>query len=111
MRQKRVCKENKNCANYIKAAKNYSFQQAVVHLIHHGMLELSENEMEQLDDLRKLRNRVHMWLAKDSDFMDREISFGDYNQAIILIHTIRDSLKLRYKDQQAKLIFCKNKQV
>ena len=101
----KVCKMNTTCEFYFKGPKKYKFTELVDVLKEKEIMVLSHDEYSSLLKLKNIRDRVHMWDAGSSDFHDDEFSIDNYNDSILFLIRIRDSVVDSFRTYQAKQAF------
>lgn len=100
-----VCKKAKNCDLYVKSPNRYGFSGVVDMLTDKSIYTFEDDTRQSILDLKVIRDRVHMWDAGNSDFHDEKFSVKNYNEAITILHLVRDEVIGAFRSFQAKQAF------
>ena len=57
-----------------------------------GILDFSVNKVDRICELVDLRNRVHIRLANNNEFLDSKFNLELHNNAVLLLQEIAEAL-------------------
>lgn len=100
-----TCRKADKCDLYFKKAGRYTFPKLLKKLQENAITQLSDTDIIKLEELKAIRDRFHMWDTDDSDFHDAKFKISDYNDAIELLKSIRDTTVESFPSFQAKQVF------
>ena len=89
---KKNCSKAKNCLNYINKNSRGNMRQAVEKLFEIGILSFSEEEKNRLIEFYILRNKIHIRLNKENEFLDNKFNCKLYNEAINMLHNVTECI-------------------
>lgn len=88
----------KKCPNIAKCKNNLckddreKMKRTVSKLCEMGVLEFEEKEKERIIELYDLRNRIHIRLNEQNEFLDNKYNVDLYNETICLLKSIDEQL-------------------
>lgn len=86
------CNKIGRCKNNICKSDRENMKKASEKLYELGVLDLSEKELNQLHNSYDYRNKIHIRLNDQNEFLDRKYSLELYNDTILLIQRIDECL-------------------
>lgn len=89
------CKQCQNigkCQNNICKKDRENMKSAVVRLCELGILDINEVEKNRLIELYNLRNKIHIRLNDQNEFLDGKYNMNLYNEVIELLQKVDDCL-------------------
>lgn len=86
------CKKIDKCKNNICKKDRGNMKRAVERLFELGILDINEEEKNRLIELYDLRNKIHIWLNDQNEFLDRKYNRILYNEAIGMLQKVDDCL-------------------
>lgn len=103
------CKDIQECKNNISKKNRRNMKDAVEKLFELGILDLNEMEKNQLINLYDHRNKIHIRLSEQNEFLDQKYNMELYNEAIKMLQKVDDCLWKNAVPQYKKCIGYKRK--
>ena len=82
------CDKTRNCDKKINKNERNNMKSALKKLRELNILELSDNEQNEILDLYDLRNKIHIRLSEQNEFLDDQFNEEIYNKSIKLLREI-----------------------
>ena len=86
------CKDIGKCKNNICKFDRENMKKAAEKLYELGILEISQIELNRIVELYDYRNKIHIRLNEQNEFLDKKYNRDLYNETIELMQKIDDSL-------------------
>lgn len=86
------CQNIKKCKNHICKKDRANMKFAAEKLFELGILDINEMEKNRLIELYDLRNKIHIRLNDQNEFLDRKYNRILYNESIELLQKVDDCL-------------------
>lgn len=86
------CKYIGKCKNNICKDDRKNMKNAIEKLYKLGILDVSRTDLDRLIELYDYRNKIHIRLNKQNEFLDGKYNIKLYNETIELMQKIDDSL-------------------
>lgn len=86
------CQNISKCKNHISKTEKDNMKSALKKLCDIGLLDFSANKVDKICELVDLRNRVHIRLANNNEFLDSKFNLELHNNAILLLREIAEVL-------------------
>lgn len=86
------CQNLNKCRNHISKAEKDNIKSALKKLCDIGILDFSPEKVNKICELVDLRNRVHIRLANNNEFLDSKFNLALHNNAIMLLREISEEL-------------------
>ena len=86
------CKNINSCKLRANKGTQNNMRLSVKHLYEKKVLNLTADEIRRINELYDLRNRVHVRLAKNNEFLDRSFCQDTHNELIILLKKVTEQL-------------------
>lgn len=98
------CGRTKNCNRHFNKSERNNCENALDKLIDYKVLSFSEDEVKRLKKIIDLRNRVHIRIAKENEFIDGSFDIDLYNETMKLLKRISKEIYLNGIEQYNKCI-------
>lgn len=103
------CRNINKCRNHISKTEKDNMKAALKKLCNIGILNFSTNKVDEIYELVNLRNRVHIRLADNNEFLDSRFNLELHNNAILLLQEIAEELNTKVVPYYSKCVgFVKN---
>lgn len=86
------CQSINRCKNHISKEEKNKLKPAIKKLCSIGILNFSTDTANKIRALVDLRNRVHIRLANNNEFLDSKFNLEQHNNAILLLLEIAEEL-------------------
>lgn len=86
------CSDIARCSNHISKPNRDNMKNAVMKLFEMDILDISVEERDRIIELYDLRNRVHIRLAHNNEFLDNKFNVGLHNETIRLLLLITEKI-------------------
>lgn len=103
------CPDIGKCKYNICKNDRENMKRAAKRLFELGILDINEVELNRLIELYDLRNKIHIRLNVQNEFLDRKYNISLYNEAIDLLHKVDVCLWKNAVPLYKKCIVNKNK--
>lgn len=99
------CKKSKKCEWYMRSPKKYGFTGSIEMVVEKGIYAFDDDTKQVIIKLKEIRDRVHMWDAGSSDFHDEKFSVKNYNEAMAMLHLMRDEVIDAFRTYHGRQVF------
>lgn len=92
------CKECRNisrCSHHISKQNRDNMKNAVIKLYDMKILDIKEEEKDRIIELYNLRNRVHIRLAKNNEFLDNQFNVALHNEMVGILIRVSEKIYMR----------------
>lgn len=86
------CQNTNKCKNIINKTDRGNMKRAAERLFELGILDINEVEKNRLIELYNLRNKIHIRLNDQNEFLDCKYNVTLYNEAIEMLQKVDDCL-------------------
>lgn len=86
------CQNISKCKNNISKSERENMKRAAEKLYNLGVLGISDSEIKRLIELYDYRNKIHIRLNEENEFLDKKFDTKLYNETIELMKKIDTSL-------------------
>jgi len=86
------CPEISKCSSHISKHNRDNMKNAVMKLYDMNILDVSMTERDRIIELYDLRNRVHIRLAQNNEFLDNKFNVGLHNETIKLLLLVTEKI-------------------
>lgn len=86
------CQNINKCRNHISKAEKDNMKAALKKLCFISVLDFSLEKVKEICELVDLRNRIHIRLANNNEFLDAKYNLELHNKAILLLREIAEEL-------------------
>ncbi len=86
------CRNINRCRNHISKVEKDNMKSALKKLCDIGVLDFSPEKVSKICELVDLRNRVHIRLANNNEFLDSKFNLELHNNSILLLREITEAL-------------------
>lgn len=83
-----LCDQIGQCSNNINKTDRYNMKNAVNKLTEIGILNLSEVQKDRLIELYEMRNKIHIRLNEQNEFLDNKFNRDLYNETIGMLQYV-----------------------
>lgn len=84
------CAKKKTCEYSFNKNQRNNYFEALTKMNQLKITDFSEEELERIQDVVDLRNRVHLRLAEEKESIDNQFTISLYNEVIELLQRLRD---------------------
>lgn len=86
------CKNISRCKNHISKTERDNMKTAVNKLYELGILKISDEQKNRIVELYDLRNRVHIRLAENNEFLDNKFNLKLHNEIIDILVLVSEKI-------------------
>lgn len=86
------CRNINRCRNHISKAEKDNMKAALKKLCDLGILDFTSDKVAEISELVNLRNRIHIRLANNNEFLDSKFNLDLHNNAILLLKEMANEL-------------------
>lgn len=87
-----TCNKISKCKKHISKQDKNNMKSAIKKMNELGMINLSIENIERIIELYNLRNRIHIRLADNNEFLDNKFNLKLHNETILLLIEITEDL-------------------
>lgn len=91
-----ACIKNRKCTYYVKSPSKTNFSDIITTLEIQKLITLTQETTNTIKKSKDARDRIHLWLFSDSDFLDTKFTVKDYNDSITALGEIASGIRTTY---------------